>query len=87
MSKFINPKYYDIIIEPILTEKSAVMSEAGYSCFLVKTDATKPDIKAAVEAIYKVEVAAVKTVKVTNLKSFAVGSASVVCQKHSKKHL
>ena len=65
MSSYINPKYYDIIQSPLLTEKTANMSMDGYSCFLVQPEATKPEIKAAIEAIYKVEVA---TVRVVNYK-------------------
>jgi len=45
-------KYYDVIIEPIVTEKSMnYMSEKKYT-FLVHTDATKTQIKEAVEKMF-----------------------------------
>ena len=52
---------YDIIVAPVITEKSTGASEANQVIFEVKGGATKPEIKAAVEALFKVKVKAVNT--------------------------
>jgi large subunit ribosomal protein L23 len=52
---------YQIIKAPIITEKATMGSENGQVTFLVSLDATKPAIKAAVEALFKVKVTAVNT--------------------------
>ena len=57
----IDPRHYDIITAPIITEKATMGSEHGQVTFRVPLDATKPQIKAAVEALFKVEVKAVNT--------------------------
>jgi large subunit ribosomal protein L23 len=53
--------HYDVIRRPVITEKSTMASEHGTVVFLVATDATKPQIKAAVEALFKVKVTGVNT--------------------------
>ena len=58
MSKFSN---YDVIRNPVVTEKSTLASEHGQVVFDVAIDATKADIKAAVEALFAVKVKAVNT--------------------------
>jgi large subunit ribosomal protein L23 len=58
MSKFSN---YDIIRSPVVTEKSTLASEHGQVVFDVAIDATKPQIKAAVEALFSVKVKTVNT--------------------------
>jgi large subunit ribosomal protein L23 len=58
MSKFSN---YDIIRSPVVTEKSTLASEHGQIVFDVAVDATKSDIKAAVEGLFSVKVKAVNT--------------------------
>ena len=58
MSKFSN---YDIIRSPVVTEKSTLASEHGQIVFDVAMDATKSDIKAAVEGLFSVKVKAVNT--------------------------
>ena len=58
MSKFTN---YDIIRSPVVTEKSTLASEHGQIVFDVSVDATKSDIKAAVEGLFSVKVKAVNT--------------------------
>ena len=58
MSKFSN---YDIIRSPVVTEKSTLASEHGQIVFDVAIDATKSDIKAAVEGLFSVKVKAVNT--------------------------
>jgi large subunit ribosomal protein L23 len=52
---------YEIIRTPVVTEKSTMGSQHGQVTFKVPTDAKKPDIKAAVEALFKVKVTKVNT--------------------------
>lgn len=52
---------YDILRYPITTEKSTAMSENGQYFFVVRKDATKKDIKDAVEHIFDVKVKSVNT--------------------------
>ena len=56
------PEHYDLIKKPIITEKATMASEAGAVVFQVAMDATKPQIKEAVEAVFGVKVKAVNTV-------------------------
>ena len=58
MSKYTN---YDVIRRPVVTEKSTLASEHGQIVFDVAIDATKSDIKAAVEGLFSVKVKAVNT--------------------------
>ena len=58
MSKFSN---YDVIRSPVVTEKSTNLSEHSQVVFDVAIDATKPQIKAAVEGLFSVKVKAVNT--------------------------
>lgn len=53
---------YDVIVRPIITEKATMASEHGAVVFEVAIDATKPEIKKAVEAVFNVKVEAVNTV-------------------------
>ena len=52
----------DIIIKPIITEASMDMLESKKYVFKVQSNATKADIAAAVEAMFKVKVASVNTI-------------------------
>jgi len=52
---------YDIIRNPVVTEKSTYASENNQVVFDVAIDATKPEIKAAVEGLFSVKVQAVNT--------------------------
>ena len=52
---------YDVILAPVVTEKSTRVSEHNQVVFKVKKDATKPEIKAAVEGLFGVKVTAVNT--------------------------
>jgi len=52
---------YDVIRRPVITEKATMTSENGGVVFEVAMDATKPEIKAAVEAVFGVKVKAVNT--------------------------
>ena len=62
-------KYYDVILSPIVTEKSMnYMAEKKY-CFYVHTDATKSQIKEAVEKMFAgAKVASVNTSNVSGKK-------------------
>jgi len=55
---------YDIILAPVITEKATKISEHNQVAFKVALDASKPEIKAAVEGIFGVTVTAVNTVRV-----------------------
>jgi len=54
---------YDVILSPVITEKSTRLSEANQVVFKVARDATKPQIKKAVETLFKVKVKSVNTIK------------------------
>lgn len=54
-------KDYQTIVAPHITEKATLGSEHGQVTFKVKKDATKPEIKAAVEKLFGVKVKAVNT--------------------------
>ncbi len=54
-------RHYDIIRSPVITEKATLAAENNQVIFRVARDATKPEIKAAVEALFKVKVKAVNT--------------------------
>ena len=53
--------HYDVIVSPVITEKSTEASEHNQVVFRVAKTATKPEIKAAVEALFSVKVEAVNT--------------------------
>jgi large subunit ribosomal protein L23 len=52
---------YEVIRRPVITEKATMISEHNQVSFLVAIDATKPEIKAAIEKLFKVKVKAVNT--------------------------
>ena len=52
---------YDVILAPVITEKATAVSESNQVVFKVRRDATKPEIKAAIEALFKVKVLSVNT--------------------------
>ena len=54
-------RHYDVIVSPAITEKSTIASENNQVVFNVDRKATKPEIKAAVEALFGVKVKAVNT--------------------------
>ncbi len=58
MSKLV---HYDKIVSPVITEKATYASEENKVVFKVALTATKPEIKAAVEALFGVKVKAVNT--------------------------
>jgi large subunit ribosomal protein L23 len=55
-------RHYDIVLAPHITEKSTMLSELNAVVFKVAPSATKPEIKAAVEALFKVTVTRVNTI-------------------------
>src|SRR3954470_21202060 len=54
-------RHYDIVLAPHITEKSTMMSEHNAVVFKVAPTASKPEIKAAVEALFNVKVTGVNT--------------------------
>ena len=56
-----DPRHYDIIIAPVITEKATVASERNQVIFKVARNATKPQIKEAVEKLFDVKVKSVNT--------------------------
>ena len=60
-AKTIDARHYDVILAPVITEKSTMLSEFNAVVFKVAGDATKPAIKAAVEALFDVKVLSVNT--------------------------
>lgn len=54
-------RHYDVIVSPAITEKSTMASEQNQVVFNVAKKASKPEIKAAVEALFGVKVTAVNT--------------------------
>lgn len=57
----VDARHYDVILAPHITEKSTLASEQNAVVFKVARDATKPQIKEAIEAIYDKKVVAVNT--------------------------
>jgi large subunit ribosomal protein L23 len=55
---------YDVIVGPVITEKATRVSEYNQVTFKVRMDATKPQIKRAVERLFNVKVEAVNTARV-----------------------
>jgi large subunit ribosomal protein L23 len=57
----LDARHYDVILSPVITEKSTAASEQNKVVFKVAKDATKPQIKAAVERLFDVKVEGVNT--------------------------
>jgi len=55
-------RHYDVIVAPHITEKATLVSENSAVVFKVARDASKPEIKAAIEALFGVSVKAVNTI-------------------------
>ena len=55
-------RHYDTILSPVITEKATLLSEQNKVVFKVADDASKDEIAAAVEALFKVKVTKVNTV-------------------------
>ena len=58
----IDTRHYDVILAPHITEKSTLLSEQNGVVFKVANDATKPQIKEAVEALFGRKVKSVNTI-------------------------
>lgn len=56
-----DPRHYDIILAPVITEKATIASEQSKVTFKVAAAATKPQIKEAVEKLFDVKVKSVNT--------------------------
>ena len=61
MAKVVDIRHYDVILAPHITEKATLLSEQHAVVFKVADKATKPEIKAAVEALFDVKVTGVNT--------------------------
>jgi large subunit ribosomal protein L23 len=57
----IEARHYDVILSPVITEKATIASEQNQVVFKVRKDATKTEIKAAVERLFDVKVEGVNT--------------------------
>ena len=66
-------RMYEVIRAPLITEKTTNGSEHSQVTFKVSADATKPEIKQAVEGLFKVKVKAVNTVTVKGKRKMARG--------------
>ena len=60
-SEAVDLRHYDVVRAPVITEKTTLIGEHRQVVFKVAKDATKPEIKAAVEALFDVKVTAVNT--------------------------
>jgi large subunit ribosomal protein L23 len=58
----VDPRHYDTIVAPVITEKAMTASERNQVVFKVRREATKPQIKEAVEKLFDVKVTAVNTI-------------------------
>ena len=56
-----DPRHYDVLVAPIITEKATTASEHNKVVFKVARNATKPEIKEAVEKLFDVKVKSVNT--------------------------
>ena len=58
----VDARHYDVVLSPHITEKSTMLSEHNAVVFKVASGASKPEIKAAIEALFKVNVTGVNTI-------------------------
>jgi large subunit ribosomal protein L23 len=64
-------RHYDVILSPVITEKATMASEFNKVTFKVRRNATKPQIKEAVEKLFDVKVKSVNTlVRLGKIKVF-----------------
>ncbi len=56
-------RHFNTLVAPVITEKSTIASENNQVVFRVPLEATKPEIASAVEALFKVKVKAVNTLR------------------------
>ena len=62
--KVSDERIYEVIRAPVITEKSTLISEHNQVTFYVPLDASKPEIKVAIEKLFSVKVEAVNTLRV-----------------------
>ena len=62
--KVSDERMYEVIRAPVITEKSTLISEHNQVTFYVPLDASKPEIKIAIEKLFSVTVKAVNTLRV-----------------------
>ena len=69
MSKYSNRKVtlsrerkFEVLRAPVVTEKATLIAENNQFCFFVSLDASKPEIKVAVEELFKVRVTNINTI-------------------------
>lgn len=60
--KAVDLKHYEVVVAPHITEKSTLLSEHNAVVFRVAPEASKPEIKAAIEALFDVTVTGVNTI-------------------------
>jgi large subunit ribosomal protein L23 len=58
----VDARHYDVVLSPHITEKSTMLSENNAVVFKVASGASKPEIKAAIEALFNVSVTGVNTI-------------------------
>ena len=58
----VDARHYDVVLSPHITEKSTLLSEHNAVVFKVASGASKPEIKAAIEALFNVSVTGVNTI-------------------------
>ena len=61
-AKAVDNRHYDVVLAPHITEKSTMVSEYNAVVFKVANGASKPEIKAAIEALFNVTVTKVNTI-------------------------
>lgn len=68
-----DPRHYDVIVSPVITEKATNLTEQNKVVFRVAPKATKPQIKEAVEKLFDVKVTGVNTLITKGKKKFFRG--------------
>jgi len=61
MSKISNERIYEVIRSPLISEKATFVSQFNHYVFKVAVNSSKPEIKEAIQSIFKVEVKSVNT--------------------------
>jgi large subunit ribosomal protein L23 len=72
-----DPRHYDVIVSPVITEKATTASEHNQVVFKVASTATKPQIKDAVEKLFDVKVKKVNTLNRKGKKRIFKGVAGM----------
>ncbi len=69
--------FYNVVIRPVVTEKATALSEHNKVLFRVRPDATKVQVKQAVEALFNVKVTKVNTINVLGKQKMFRGAAGM----------